>query len=70
MYRSVALLEWGNGEDASGPRLLGQIEDRDLVEAVRERLASRRRRELAKLEGHLRIVETPTTKSEDDGGAA
>ncbi len=47
---NVALLEWPNGPEAGGPRLLGRTSDPDLIAQVREHLAAKRRRELARLE--------------------
>jgi len=53
----VALIEWPDGPEAGGPRLLGFVRDADLVEAVRERLAAARRRDLARLAAPVRLVE-------------
>jgi hypothetical protein len=60
----VSLIEWPNGPLAGGPRLLGRCDDPDLISAVRERLAAERRRELARLEGPVRLV-TPNPGSEE-----
>ena len=49
MELTVALFEWSTGR-IGGPRLVGRIGDRDLVEAVRRRLAANHRVELARLE--------------------
>jgi hypothetical protein len=59
----IALIEWPNGSQAGGPRLLGRISDPDLVEAVRNRIGAARRRELARLKRPARLVrETPKLK--------
>lgn len=64
-YTDLALVEWPNGPGGS-PRLLGRLADADLVQAVRDRLAEARRRELASLEGRpLRLID-----HEPDGGDA
>ena len=47
---SVALLEWPDGIERGGPRLLGRTSDTDLVARVREQLAAERRQELSRLE--------------------
>ncbi len=59
---TVALLEWG--PEASGPALLGRTSDPDLVAQVREHLAAKRRRELARLESPVR----PVPADDDQGG--
>jgi hypothetical protein len=62
---NVALLEWPDGPEAGGPRLLGRTSDPDLVAQVRKHLAAKRRRELARLESPVR----PTrVESRDSGG--
>jgi hypothetical protein len=48
----VALIE----SDEGGTRLLGRTTDPDLVDRVRGCLAAERRRELAELEGPVRLV--------------
>ncbi len=55
----VSLIEWPNGPEQGGPRLLGRSADPELVEAVRSGIAATRRRELARIEGvPLRVVST------------
>ena len=66
----VALLEWPDGRERGGPRLIGRTSDPDLVQVVREYIASQRRSELARLEvdpegPSLRAVPRP----EPEGGA-
>ena len=61
---SVALLEWLDGPDRGGPRLLGRTSDPDLVAQVRERLAADRRRELARIEPPVRPVREDDPDSE------
>ena len=46
----IALFEWPDDRTSGGPRLVGRIGDRDLVEAIRLRLAANHRVELARLE--------------------
>ncbi len=50
----VALVEWPQGREAGGPRVVGRTSDPSLVRHVRERLAAERRRELARLEPPVR----------------
>jgi len=45
----LAVIEWTDGPEG-GARLLGRIDDADLVAEARARLAERRRAELAVLE--------------------
>ena len=63
MYIDVAVIEWPEGE-AGGPRLLGRLSDPDLVKLATNRLAARRRRELAQLEGPVRLVESSEGRGE------
>jgi hypothetical protein len=65
-HLDIALVEWPSSAELGGPRLLGRIADRDLVEAVRARLAAAYRREIAQLERPaVRLVgDTP-----EDGAA-
>ena len=49
----MALAEWPEG---GGPIVLGRTTDPAIVRAVREHLAARRRRELSRLEGPVRLV--------------
>ena len=48
----------------SGTRLLGRSQDPGLVSAVRERIATERKRELAQIEGPVRLV-VPNTRSDE-----
>lgn len=64
MRVDLALVEWPEDPGIGGPRLLGRLADQDLIDAARERLAARHRRELARLAPPVRLV------SDDDGGAA
>lgn len=50
----VTLLEWPDDPDSGGPRLLGRLSDSDLVREVRDRIATSRRRELARLDNPVR----------------
>lgn len=47
----VALIEWPNGPENGGPRLLARSSDPLLIAVARERIAAQRRRELEQLEG-------------------
>jgi len=47
----VSLVEWPDGPEHGGPRLLGRSADPELVEAVRRGIAATRRLELARIEG-------------------
>ena len=46
----VSLVEWPESSEI-GPRYLGRLEDRDLVEAVRDRIVAIRKRDAARLAG-------------------
>ena len=52
----VSLIEWPNGPEAGGPRLLGRSADPSIIRRVRDHLASERRRELAELAPPVRPV--------------
>jgi hypothetical protein len=52
------LVRWRDEFDWGGPEILGRTCDPDLVELVKERIAAARRRELARLEGPVRLVES------------
>jgi hypothetical protein len=53
----ITLIEWPNGREAGGPRLLGRTTDPNLVNRVQENLASAQRRWLAHLEdSSVRLV--------------
>jgi len=56
MKIDLALVEWPDAPETGPPRLLGRIDDADLVDAARNRLAATRRRELAHLERPVRLV--------------
>ena len=61
----IALVEWPEGREAGGPRILGHITDPDLVAQVRDLIATRRRRELSRLESPVRLLpdsDTPDTQ--------
>ena len=60
----LVLVEWSDFPDLDGPRLLGRVADSDLVDAVRERLAAQRRRELARLEPPVRPVPDDDSEKE------
>lgn len=47
----VSVIEWPDGPEHGGPRLLGSTSDPELVQAALDHLAADRRRELAALEG-------------------
>jgi len=67
MHLELALF----GEDPRGVRLIGRLSDPDLVELARERIAGRKRLELAGLEGSggagsfLRVVPEAPEETED-----
>ena len=61
MRLDLALVEWPDDPETGPPRLLGRIDDADLVDAARNRLAATRRRELARLESPVRLL--PTVES-------
>lgn len=60
----VALVEWPDGRDAGGPRVLGQVTDPELVAHVQSLIAAARRRELASLEPPVRLA---PREEPDDG---
>jgi len=64
MKLEVALLEWPDGPENGGPRLLGRLSDPILVKTVRERLAAIRRRELGRLEGR-RLRSVPSSAEDE-----
>ncbi len=45
----VSLIEWPEGPERGGPRLLGRTTDPDLVTAVSERLSAERHEDLSRL---------------------
>ncbi len=55
----VALLEWPDGREAGGPRMLGRTDDPEIIKLVRERLARQRRAELSRLEPPVRLASEP-----------
>ena len=52
----VALIEWPEGREAGGPRVIGHLTDPEIVARVRDLLAAARRRDLARLEPPVRPV--------------
>ncbi len=50
----VALIEWPDGREAGGPRVIGHVTDPEIVARVRRLIAAARRRELARLEPPVR----------------
>ena len=53
----VSLIEWPDGMEAGGPRLLGRTTDPGIVARVQAELAAERRLQLERLEsGSLRAV--------------
>ena len=67
-FLELSLLEWPEGPERGGPRLLGRISDPDLVDEVRRRIAADRRRELSHLEPPVRLV-TGDDREPDPGAA-
>lgn len=62
----VSLIEWPDGPDCGGPRLLGSTTDPELVELVREELADQRVRQLRRLENtELALVEQVEKRDAD-----
>ena len=56
----VSLIEWPEGPERGGPRLLGRTEDPEVVAAVSERLAAEGRKALARFKGPpVRLVGAP-----------
>ena len=66
----VSLIEWPEGPERGGPRLLGRTSDPELVERMCRHLAKQRRRELAALEPPVCLVASPTGSEADDGQKA
>ncbi len=67
----VSLIEWPEGVELGGPRLLGRSSDPDLIQAVRERIAADRRRALAEVEPPVRLVKgSEPPEPPNDRGAA
>ncbi len=64
----VALIEWPQGRDAGGPRVIGHVTDPEIVARVRGHIADARRRELAHLEPSLRPAPKGRTSDEPDSG--
>ena len=60
----VTLIEWPEGRARGGPRLLGTSTDPELVARVRDRIATERRLDLARLGPPVRLV---PDHSSDDG---
>ena len=63
----IALVEWPEGREAGGPRILGHITDPDLVSHVRDLIATRRRRELSRLEPPVRLLPDPDAPDTQEG---
>ena len=63
----VALIEWPEGVQAGGPRVIGRVDDPRVVEQIRARIAADRRRELARLERPCRLV--PDGREPPDRGS-
>jgi hypothetical protein len=61
MTFEVALFAW---DEAGAARLVGRTLDPRLAQLVREELARERRRELAQLEGPVRLVPEPPQSEE------
>ena len=53
----VVLVEWPEGRQAGGPRVLGQVAQPEIVARVREIVATAHRKELARLSPPVREVE-------------
>ena len=62
----VSLIEWPNGPEHGGPRLLGRSADPHLIGLVRDHIAAERRTELARLEPPVRLARDDTA---DEGEA-
>ena len=60
----VSLIEWPEGLDKGGPRLLGRTQDSEVVDSVREHIAAARRREIARIECPVRLVTGEGSESE------
>ena len=52
----VALIEWPEGREAGGPRVIGHVTDSEIVARVRDLIATARRRELARLEAPVHLA--------------
>ena len=63
----VSLIEWPQGPEQGGPRLLGRTTDPDLIETVRSHLAAGHRLEQARLESPVRLVVDGDSKTGDEG---
>ena len=61
----VALVEWPDGPEEGGPRLLGRISDPEVVADIRKRIAAARRRQLARLESPVRPVPNAPPEGDD-----
>ena len=64
---NVALIEWPDGPERGGARLLGRTADPDLVSRVQDTLAGECRRELTRLSSPARPL---PNEPHDDGEAA
>ena len=50
----IALIEWPDGREAGGPRVIGHVTNPEIVAQVRKIISSARRRELVRLEPPVR----------------
>ena len=64
----ISLIEWPNGAESGGPRLIGRTADPRLIETVREHLANIRRRELAQIEPPVRLADRSANDDEPSAG--
>ena len=62
----IALIEWPNGREAGGPRVVGRIADARLVASVKDHLAAVQRRGLARLEPPARLVRDDDRRDDRD----
>ena len=62
----LALIEWPEGQDVGGPRVLGRVTDSDVISHVRELIAARRRQELARLQSPVRLVRGEELQDPED----
>ena len=64
----VSLIEWPNGPESGGPRLIGRTTDPGLINTIREHLANIRRRELARIESPVRLADRDANDDEPPTG--
>ena len=60
----VALIEWPDGREAGGPRVIGHVTDSEIVARVRRLIADARRRDLARLEPPVRPLRDDDPENE------